>query len=40
MPLDTATERLGWAWGLVGHLNAVDDNKPLREALPPAPDGD
>ncbi|MEZ5730502.1 MAG: M3 family metallopeptidase [Burkholderiaceae bacterium] len=31
-PLDTATERLGWAWGLVGHLNAVDDNKPLREA--------
>ena len=36
--LDTATERLGRAWGAVGHLNAVADTPTLRaaynEALP------
>ncbi len=31
-PLDDATERLGRAWGIVGHLNAVEDAPPLREA--------
>jgi len=30
--LDTATERLGTAWGAVGHLNAVADTPELREA--------
>ncbi len=30
--LDTATERLGTAWGAVGHLNAVADTPALREA--------
>lgn len=30
--LDTATERLGAAWGAVGHLNAVADTPALREA--------
>jgi oligopeptidase A len=36
--LDIATERLGRAWGMVGHLNAVADTPELRaaynEALP------
>jgi oligopeptidase A len=36
--LDTATEQLGRAWGVVGHLNAVADTPELRaaynEALP------
>ena len=36
--LDTATERLGRAWGAVSHLHAVADSPPLRaaytEALP------
>ena len=36
--LDVATERLGRAWGMVGHLSAVMDTPPLRaahnEALP------
>jgi oligopeptidase A len=36
--LDVATERLGRAWGMVGHLNAVADTPELRaaynEALP------
>ena len=36
--LDTATERLGRAWGVVGHMNAVADTPELRaaynEALP------
>lgn len=36
--LDVATERLGRAWGVVGHLNAVADTPELRaaynEALP------
>ena len=36
--LDVATERLGRAWGVVGHLNAVADTPQLRaaynEALP------
>ncbi|MEY2618377.1 MAG: putative oligopeptidase, partial [Pseudomonadota bacterium] len=36
--LDTATEKLGRAWGAVGHLNAVADTPELRaaynEALP------
>lgn len=36
--LDVATERLGRAWGVVGHLNAVADTPALRaaynEALP------
>ena len=31
-PLEAATERLGRAWGMVGHLNAVADAAPLREA--------
>jgi len=30
--LDTATERLGCAWGAVGHLNAVADTPALRSA--------
>ena len=30
--LDVATERLGRAWGAVGHLNAVADTPPLRAA--------
>ncbi|HEY1130312.1 MAG TPA: M3 family metallopeptidase [Roseateles sp.] len=30
--LDAATERLGAAWGAVGHLNAVADTPALREA--------
>lgn len=30
--LDTATERLGTAWGAVGHINAVADTPALREA--------
>ncbi|CAN7387277.1 M3 family metallopeptidase [Rhizobacter sp. LjRoot28] len=30
--LDVATERLGRAWGAVGHLNAVADNPALRAA--------
>jgi oligopeptidase A len=29
-PLDDATERLGRAWGIVSHLNAVADTPPLR----------
>src|SRR5574343_609137 len=37
--LDVATERLGWAWGAVSHLNAVADTPELRAAynaaLPP-----
>ena len=32
LPLEEATERLGRAWGIVGHLHAVDDNQPLRDA--------
>src|SRR3954463_3510197 len=36
--LDVATERLGRAWGVVGHLNAVADTPEVRaaynEALP------
>lgn len=31
-PLERATERLGRAWGVVGHLNAVADAPALREA--------
>ena len=31
-PLEDATERLGRAWGIVGHLNAVVDTPPLRAA--------
>jgi oligopeptidase A len=31
-PLDDATERLGRAWGAVGHLNAVADTPELRAA--------
>jgi len=31
-PLEDATERLGRAWGIVGHLNGVADTPPLREA--------
>ncbi|MGM9485649.1 M3 family metallopeptidase [Roseateles sp. NT4] len=31
--LDSATERLGTAWGAVGHLNAVADTPALREAF-------
>ncbi|MCL4185921.1 MAG: hypothetical protein KJ011_21035, partial [Burkholderiaceae bacterium] len=31
-PLEDATERLGRAWGMVGHLNGVADTPPLREA--------
>ena len=30
--LDVATERLGRAWGAVGHLNAVADTPELRAA--------
>ncbi|MEY2683562.1 MAG: hypothetical protein RJA09_706, partial [Pseudomonadota bacterium] len=30
--LDVATERLGWAWGTVTHLNAVADTPELRAA--------
>ncbi|MES2992781.1 MAG: M3 family metallopeptidase [Pseudomonadota bacterium] len=30
--LDVATERLGRAWGAVGHLNAVADSPALRDA--------
>jgi oligopeptidase A len=37
-PLEFATERLGRAWGMVGHLNGVADSEALRaaynEALP------
>jgi oligopeptidase A len=29
-PLDNATEKLGRAWGIVGHLNAVADTPELR----------
>jgi oligopeptidase A len=32
-PLDEATEQLGRAWGMVGHLNAVADSPSLREAF-------
>ncbi|MBM3408313.1 MAG: M3 family metallopeptidase [Betaproteobacteria bacterium] len=31
VPLEAATERLSRAWGIVGHLNAVDDSPALRE---------
>lgn len=31
-PLEDATERLGRAWGMVGHLNSVADTPALREA--------
>ncbi len=31
-PLENATEQLGRAWGVVGHLNAVVDTPPLRAA--------
>jgi oligopeptidase A len=31
-PLEQATERLGRAWGMVGHLNGVADTPELREA--------
>src|SRR3954447_25333218 len=31
-PLEQATERLGRAWGVVGHLNAVVDTPELRAA--------
>ena len=31
-PLEDATERLGRAWGIVGHLNAVVDTPALRAA--------
>ena len=31
-PLEDATERLGRAWGMVGHLNSVADTPELREA--------
>ncbi len=31
-PLENATERLGRAWGVVGHLNAVVDTPELRAA--------
>jgi len=31
-PLEDANERLGRAWGVVGHLHAVLDSPPLREA--------
>jgi oligopeptidase A len=30
--LDVATERLGRAWGAVGHLNSVADTPELRAA--------
>ena len=32
VPLELATEELGRAWGMVGHLNAVADSPELREA--------
>jgi oligopeptidase A len=32
VPLEDATEKLGRAWGVVGHLNSVADSPPLREA--------
>ena len=32
VPLDDATEKLGRAWGIVGHLNAVVDTPELRAA--------
>ena len=32
VPLDDATERLGRAWSIVGHLNAVVDTPELRAA--------
>ncbi len=32
VPLESATEQLGRAWGMVGHLNAVADSPELREA--------
>jgi oligopeptidase A len=31
-PLERANERLGRAWGAVGHLHAVDDNPAIRDA--------
>ncbi|MFK7963907.1 MAG: M3 family metallopeptidase [Burkholderiaceae bacterium] len=31
-PLELATEQLGRAWGIVGHLSSVDDSAELREA--------
>ena len=31
--LDVATERLGRAWGAIGHLNAVADNPQMRAAF-------
>ncbi len=31
-PLEDTTERLGRAWGMVGHLNGVADSPELREA--------
>ncbi|MGH1361102.1 MAG: M3 family metallopeptidase [Burkholderiaceae bacterium] len=31
-PLERATEQLGRAWGIVGHLSSVDDSPELREA--------
>ena len=31
-PLENATEKLGRAWGVVGHLNAVVDTPELRAA--------
>lgn len=31
-PLESATEQLGRAWGVVGHLSSVDDSPALREA--------
>ncbi len=32
LPLEQVTERLGRAWGVVGHLNAVVDTPELRAA--------
>src|SRR5690606_12724846 len=32
VPLEDATEKLGRAWGVIGHLNSVADSAPLREA--------
>ena len=32
-PLEDATEQLGRAWGIVGHLNAVVDTPELRAAF-------
>lgn len=31
-PLETATELLGRAWGVIGHLSGVDDSQELRNA--------